>query len=311
MVRTENRMNVLCFDVGGTSIKYALMDKEAKILEKGSFDAVTDSMESFLSSIKEVYESYKGRFEGVSFSMPGVIDPDSGFFYTGGAYDHFIHNINMKEVFHTFIEEPLIITNDAKCAAYGELGFGCLKDVSDAAVLVLGTGIGGCLIKDRKPIYGKHLYSGEFSFINIHSTSDPTDTFAFQCGVSGLLKRVQTALNTDAFYTGKDIFAMANEGNETVLKALHEFCFDLACQIYNLSVIYDPEVFAIGGGISAQKLLFDELDKCFDEIKEHYGPLFFNKPEIRVCKHRNDANLMGALYRYIVEIGSSDNGIDI
>ena len=216
MVRTENRMNVLCFDVGGTSIKYALMDREAKILEKGSFDAVTDSMESFLSSIKEVYESYKGRFEGVSFSMPGVIDPDSGFFYTGGAYDHFIHNTNMKEVFHSFIEEPLIITNDAKCAAYGELGFGCLKDVSDAAVLVLGTGIGGCLIKDRKPIYGKHLYSGEFSFINIHSTSDPMDIFAFQCGVSGLLKRVQTALNTDAFYTGKDIFAMANEGNETV-----------------------------------------------------------------------------------------------
>ena len=75
MVRTENRMNVLCFDVGGTSIKYALMDKEAKILEKGNFDATTDSMESFLSSIKEVYESYKGRFEGVSFSMPGVIDP--------------------------------------------------------------------------------------------------------------------------------------------------------------------------------------------------------------------------------------------
>ena len=55
-------MIVLCFDVGGTSIKYALMDKEAKILEKGNFDATTDSMESFLSSIKEVYESYKDGF---------------------------------------------------------------------------------------------------------------------------------------------------------------------------------------------------------------------------------------------------------
>ena len=298
-------MNILCFDVGGTSIKHAILNEKAEIFEKGSFPSTTESIEAFLSSIKEIYDRYKDEVEGVSFSMPGVIDPETGYFYTGGAYDEFIHGINMAEVFHTFIDKPLIITNDAKCAAYGELGYGCLKDVSDAAVLVLGTGIGGCLIKDRKPIYGKHLYAGEFSFVNLTGTAQGEDTFARRCGAAALMKRVQEELQSEEHIGGHQIFEMANAGDERVLKALHDFCFDLAMQIYNLQMIFDPEVFAIGGGISAQKILFDILDECFEEIKEGYGVMYFSKPEVVVCQHRNDANLIGALYRFISEKSTS------
>ena len=294
-------MKILCFDVGGTSIKHAILNEKAEILEKGSFPSTTENMETFLSSIREVYDRCKDEVEGVSFSMPGVIDPDTGFFYTGGAYDDFIHGINMADVFRTFIEKPLIITNDAKCAAYGELGFGCLKDVNDAAILVLGTGIGGCLIKDRKPIYGKHLYAGEFSFINLTGTVDGEDLFAKRCGAAGLSRRVEEQLGSEEHLGGHQIFELANAGDERVLNVLHDFCFDLAMQIYNLQMIFDPEVFAIGGGISAQKILFDILDQCFEEIREGYGTLFFSKPEVVACAYRNDANLIGALYRFVSE----------
>ena len=299
--RRKDTMNVLCFDVGGTSIKYGLLNEEAKILEKGDFPARTESMEVFLSSIKELYEKYKGKIDGVSFSMPGVIDPDTGYFKSGGAYNAFIHDINMKEVFSSFIEEDIIITNDAKCAAYGELGYGCLKDVNDAAIIVLGTGIGGCLIKDRKPLYGAHLLSGEFSFINTTSEFGPQGIFAHRCGVAGLLNRVKEQLQDGKDYSGRQIFAMANEGNEKVLEALRNFCFDLATQILNIQTIFDPEVFAIGGGISQQKILFDLLDEQFERIKEAMGPLFLRKPDVTVCQFRNDANLIGALYRFVSE----------
>ncbi|MCR4634568.1 MAG: ROK family protein [Erysipelotrichaceae bacterium] len=294
-------MNVLCFDVGGTSVKYGLLNESGEILEKDSFPARTGSMEAFLSSIKEVYDKYAGRFEGVSFSMPGVIDPDTGYFISGGAYDGFMHGINMKEVFSSFIKEDLVITNDAKCAAYGELGYGCLKDVNDAAVIVLGTGIGGCLIKDRKPLYGAHLLAGEFSFINTTSQSGFEGAFAKRCGVAGLLNRVKEELQDGKEYSGREIFAMANEGNEKVLNALRRFCFDLAVQILNIQVIFDPEVFAIGGGISQQKILFELIDEQFQKIKEARGQLFFRIPDVVACAFRNDANLIGALYRFVSE----------
>ena len=292
-------MQVLCFDVGGTNTKYALMNEEGKIIEKGKFPSRTDTMDNFLDSIKTVYYQYASFIDGVSFSMPGVLDPRSGYFYTGGAFDLFIHHVNMKEIFSSFIDKRIEIANDAKCAAYGELGYGCLKDVKDAVVMVLGTGIGGCLIKDREVIYGKHLMAGEFSFVNLSSSNDLEDIFAKRCGVDGLLKRVRKELNSEDFYTGEEIFSMAKQGNQAVLKALHDFCYDLASQIYNLQMIFDPEVFAIGGGISNEPFLFQMIDKCLDEVLEYYGPLAFDKPEVRACAFNNDANLIGALYRFL------------
>ena len=294
-------MNILCFDVGGTSVKYGLLNEKAEILEKGSFPSQKDSMEPFLQGIQEVYASYEDKIEGVSFSMPGIIDPDTGYFHTGGAFDSFIHEVNMKEVFSSFIHKPVIITNDAKCAAYGELGYGCLKDVKDAVVIVLGTGIGGCLIKDRKPIYGKHLMAGEFSFVNIASSHDPEDTFALRCGAKALNERVQKELESEEELNGHKIFEKVRDGDEKAIKALHDFCYDLAVQIYNLMVIYDPERFAIGGGISNQSVLFEQLDLCFAQMKEEYGRLFLGKPEVVACTFKNDANLIGALYRFISE----------
>ena len=88
---------------------------------------------------------------------------------------------------------------------------------------------------------------------------------------------------------------------KVALKFAEDFSGDLAMQIYNLQMIFDPEVFAIGGGISAQKILFDILDQCFEEIREGYGTLFFSKPEVVACAYRNDANLIGALYRFVSE----------
>ena len=94
---------------------------------------------------------------------------------------------------------------------------------------------------------------------------------------------------------------MANEGNEKVLNALRRFCFDLAIQILNIQVIFDPEVFAIGGGISQQKILFELIDEQFQKIKEARGQLFFRIPDVVACEFRNDANLIGALYRFVSE----------
>ena len=86
---------------------------------------------------------------------------------------------------------------------------------------------------------------------------------------------------------------MANSGNEKVLAALDEFCFYIALQLYNIQAIFDPEKFAIGGGISAQPLLIEIIN---EQYKKLFIPVFPLRPVV-ACEFRNDANLIGAYYQ--------------
>ena len=198
---------------------------------------------------------------------------------------------------------PITIGNDAKCAANAEVGFGCLKDVDDAAVIILGTGIGGCIVRDGKVHIGKHFSSGEFSWMrtNGEDGNNPECVWAATNGIPGLLKAVQESVGTKEQYNGKEIFEMANSGDKKVLAGLDKFCNRLAVQIYNLQALFDPEKIAIGGGISAQPLLLELVEKHIEEM--YQTGLKANSPIARPvvvpCQYRNDANLLGAFYQHL------------
>lgn len=288
----------LTLDVGGSSIKYALIKENLDIIEKSSVPTPMDSLESFIETIGQLYDNYKEQIEGIAISMPGVIDPERGYQYTGGALKY-INNLETVKILQARCPINITIGNDAKCAANAEIGFGNLQDVSDAAVVILGTGIGGCLIKDHKVHTGKHFSAGEFSFVrtNYNTPFGWDDAWAMRTGISGLLARVQEQLETDEKFTGIEIFEMANNGNEKVLAGLDQFCKEVALQIFNVHIIFDCEKVAIGGGISAQPLLLELIQKNLDMI---FASAPISKPELVACKFRNDANLIGALYQHLL-----------
>ena len=293
-------MIYLTLDIGGSAIKYGLIDDSMTFLEKGSIPAPTENKEQFLDSIYSFYEKYKGSISGIGISIPGVINPEIGFAKTGGAFS-FIKDMNLVEILQERIPLPITIGNDAKCAAYAELGFGCLKGISDAVMIVLGTGIGGCLIIDGKVHIGKSYASGEFSCVSTakYCTQSEEDEWCHENGSSGLLKSVQKSLNTTQQYTGKEIFEMANRNNPQVLKGIDDFCNKLVRQIFNLQAIFDPEMIAIGGGISKQPILRKYINKYIEKMNSYYQnhdyPL--NRPKVVICQHGNDANLIGALFQ--------------
>jgi predicted NBD/HSP70 family sugar kinase len=156
-------------------------------------------------------------------------------------------------------------------------------------------------VVDGKVHVGKTFASGEFSSIRTNGDdgNDFSGIWAVRNGIRGLLTSVQNALNTDDLLTGHEIFEMANNGHELVLKGLDEFCNRLAIQIYNLQTFFDPQVIAIGGGISAQPLLFELTEKHIEDMYQKAlkanSPI--NRPNIKVCVFKNDANLIGALYQ--------------
>ncbi|MEG0367894.1 MAG: ROK family protein, partial [Coprobacillus sp.] len=180
----------LALDVGGSAIKYALIQEDLRILEKSSLPTPLDTLDHFVETIGELYDQHKDNISGIAISMPGVIDPDKGIAYTGGAL-RYICDMNIVDILKQRCPTPITIGNDAKCAANAEVGFGALKDVDDAVIIILGTGIGGCLVKDKKVHTGKHFSAGEFSSIytNGDDLYNSSQVWAIRNGIYGLLKR--------------------------------------------------------------------------------------------------------------------------
>lgn len=290
----------LTLDVGGSAIKYALIKEDLTLIEKSSVPTPSDTLEHFVETIGEIYDQYADSIDGMALSMPGIIDPDKGYQFTGGALKY-IDKLDTVQLLKQRCPTNITIGNDAKCAANAEIGYGNLRDIQDGAVVILGTGIGGCLIKNHQVHTGRHFSAGEFSFIktDYHDYNGWNHAWSTRTGIRGLLERVQESLGTDEYYTGIEIFDMANQGNEKVIAGIDQFAREVATQIFNVHIIFDCEKVAIGGGISAQPLLIELIQKNFDDIFNHLGFDVYH-PEIVPCYFRNDANLIGALYQHLL-----------
>ena len=294
-------MTILTIDVGGTYTKYALIDDQLNITNKNKTKTIVDSLENYLKMLVTIYEQFKNQVEGIAFSMPGVIDSKTGYFYTGGSFDNIVHEINLKKELEKYINVPMSFGNDAKCAANAELGFGVLKDINQAIVYVIGTAIGGALISNHEVIQGSNFSCGELSYIILDRNNiSQENCLALRGGVMGLSTMIKEETGEENLLDGHIIFDKAIKGDKHYLKALKRYGKDLALSIYNLNCIFDPEIIAIGGGVSEQELLFKVIDEGIDEIEKDFGFLL-RRPKIIACKYHNDANLVGAYYQFLKE----------
>lgn len=290
----------MVIDVGGTAIKYALMDEDYNFLEKGEVLTPQESLEIYLNTLVDLIQGYKQKISGVAFSMPGQIDAAKGYLFAGGCLGHFINEYPIAGKIQDCVGLPVTVENDAKCAGLAEAAKGVLKDCKDAIVIVFGTAIGGCILKDGKVHSGNRFSAGEVSFLLVNDHFESNDClWSIQNGNPRMIQRVSKAIGVPKEeLDGRKIFAMANEGNELVLNTLRKHFREIAIQIYNLQAIYDPECIAIGGGISRQplviKLIQDGLDEIYKKVPRTVYPV-----NLVACKFRSDANLIGALYYHL------------
>lgn len=78
-------MKVMVFDVGGTGIKYSVMDEQLNRTDTGSTPTPADSQEHFLNTLREIYLPHKDEVDGIALSLPGFIDAEQGVVRGGGA----------------------------------------------------------------------------------------------------------------------------------------------------------------------------------------------------------------------------------
>ncbi|MFV0635421.1 ROK family protein [Mitsuokella sp. WILCCON 0060] len=289
-------MAILAFDVGGSSVKYAVVKKDGTIGEKGSFKTPAD-LEGFYKGLQQVKEKLASehKIRGAAFSMPGAVDDERGII-GGASAIPYIHDFTIKKALEKILELPVTMENDANCAALGEVWLGAAKDKKDVAFLVIGSGVGGALVKNGHIHHGAHLHGGEFGFMVV----DEEGTILSEAASTENMVRHCEQMKGAAAGSldGKKVFAMADDGDADAKLAIKQMIEQLARAIYNIQYSYDPECFVIGGGISAREDFVPAIDAAVNKILEKVR-IARVRPDVRQAKFGNDANLLGAVYHFL------------
>lgn len=291
-------MNKLVLDIGGSAIKFALMDDDAQILSKGEVPTPRDTIEHLIETILHIYESVKEDVDGIAISMPGNIDSSTGFIYTPGAL-LYNANTNIIDKLHEVIDLPISVENDGKSAALAEAWKGNLMGCDEGIVLILGTGIGGGIIHHGKIHKGKNFFAGEFSFLMQNFNKyDFRESFASRGSTAALVKAMAKVkcVNYEEM-NGKKAFELIHQQDLEALQVFDAMTLELAGEIYNLQCILDPDKILLGGGISSQEILIEKVQEQLTKIYDHL-PIPVPRANLGVCKYRNDSNLIGALYHF-------------
>lgn len=296
---------ILAIDVGGTFTKYAVMTgtRSFKISTKDKIATEKTSHEKFLESLTNIFKA-NDDVEGIALSMPGLIDTQQGVCISSGALNFSNGHCLAEELQNMCGGIPVTIENDAKCAALAEVRSGSLTDVKNAFVLVFGTSVGGAFVCNKEIYHGTHFCAGEIAptLQNVNSIDNNQNYYHYALSAVLFQENCAKILGMPPEeVTGEMIFDLINDNDDEMLDALYQYAQRIAVKIFNLQMLFDPERFALGGGISSQQSFIDAIQDKIDEICQNAIP-YLPRPEVVACKHHNDANLLGALYHYLKKV---------
>ena len=295
-------MTILAIDFGGTQVKSALVSEQFAIEKSLPTQSSPQNLEQAIDVIDQIVTSVEVDLSGIAISVPGTVDTEEGVIYHGGLL-RFFHGFRIKEVLEAKYHLPVMALNDGKAAALAELATGHLQGVTNGAALVLGSGLGGGFIINGKLFQGSHFQAGELTFLLPVQMEkvDPSLMRGMTLSAVGLITKVNEVLGNSDLKNGLAAFEAINAGDKMVYPLFESYCRNLAITILNLQTlqtIFDMETFVIGGGISAQPILIEEVNRQFDKV--HHEIDFIGKiikrPKIVACHHHNGANLIGAAY---------------
>lgn len=299
----------LGIDIGGTNIKYAKVYADGSLEDKNKVNTPLD-LEGFLNQLDQIYTQFdSSAIEAVAISMPGKVDTDAGIVYFGGSLP-FLHEFNFKEHFQKTYGKNCTIVNDAKAAALCELWLGNLQGVQNGIVITLGTGIGGGIILNGKLYQSTNFQAGEFSFLtnnvfdlnrkNIVGYTLSSVHFIEECG---------RMLGWSGPVDGERVFEEINKReNPHLIAFFRQYVREVVNMFVNIHVLLDLEKVLIGGGISEQAILMEEIDKQYEILREEsefYGRLF-ERVTIDTCAFKNNSNILGAVFASIGQLGEEE-----
>jgi glucokinase len=301
-------MNAVGVDVGGTKIAAGVVSPEGKLLNEVRYPTA-NVRERLLSTIAEAIAEVKRGYEvgGVCLAVPGFILARENKVLSAANLEA-IEGIPLKEELGGRTGLQVTVENDANAAAWGEFRFGAGKDVDDLVFVTLGTGVGGGVVSHGVLLRGARGTGGELGHITVQPAGPRCG-----CGNHGCLEalasgtaigrrarevaaqRPDSALGRLAMERtplGEYVLDLARKGDEAALEVLREAGTWLGIGLASFVNIFDPEVIAIGGGVSGAGELV--LEPARRELRlRSYSPSR-DLVEIRTATLGAESGMLGA-----------------
>ena len=275
---------VFGIDLGGTTAKLGLFTVEGELLDKWEIPTRPENGgENILPDLAGALKAKMaekgiaaGDVKGAGLGVPGAVLED--------RYVKPCVNLNgwggdVAGQLSEMCGFPVKAANDANVAALGEMWQGGGKGSDNVVFVTLGTGVGGGIIIGGKLLSGVHGAAGEIGHLKVRAY----ESESCGCGKHGCLEQYASAtgivreanrrligLSTPSVLrelekvTAKDVFDCAKKGDSLALDVVELFGQCLGRALANVSCVCDPEVFVIGGGVSAAgQIILDVVQKNF------------------------------------------------
>ncbi len=300
-------------DVGGTNLKAGLVDETGNILTVERRPLDFRGPEQFAADVAQLAAAaaHKGgvapeALEYVGMGLPGAVSGGDILFTTNIPME----NVPIEELFRRHLDLPLLLGNDADCAAVGEFFCGAGQGTRDFAVVTLGTGIGCGLLLGGK-LHGGPASSEAGHLVICHGgelcNCGRRGCWERYASATALIQQTKAAMaahpesllhaiaaENGGVVEGRTAFQAAQAGDETALAVCGQYVEYLADGTISLINILRPEAVAIGGGVAAapEHLLLEPLREIVarESFSSHGGIT----TRVLRAELGNDAGIIGA-----------------
>lgn len=314
---------VIGIDVGGTKALAGLVDENLNVLatsKRPTIGADADRLlELLVEEVEELRAGAPGEVVGVGLGIPGLLDK------RGRVWQAPNLPLERGAALGPLLAQRtgLLVAsdNDANCAAIAEHRAGAGRGLGDLVLLTVGTGVGGGIIVNGRPLRGAHGMAAELGHLVVDSGGRPC---IGDCPNRGCLESVAsgTALVREATelatahrgsplgrelaagtLDGPRITALAEAGDGLASQALRTIATALGVGISSLANIFDPDVILVGGGVSAAGELL--VGPAREEFARRAMPPIVARTEVRLAQFGGEAGLLGAA---ILALDAVDDG---
>ena len=303
-------------DLGGTNIAAGLVTLDGKIVARASTPTLPGRPhEEILKDMADlgiqVVADAGATMDDVGWvgvGSPGTADTKAGIVIF--ANNLFWHHIPVAKEIQKYIDKPVYVDNDANVAGLAEAVAGACKDYDNSIFLTLGTGVGGGIILNKQVFSGSHNVGAEVGhMITVIDGEQCT------CGNKGCWETYTSATaliregrksaeknpngaiakavngNLDDI-SAKTVMDAAKDGDPEASAIFDNYIHYMAMGIITLINTFDPEIFALGGGVAkAGDFLLDAL-----RAEVHKYIFYKDVPygSIVLAELGNDAGIIGA-----------------
>lgn len=296
---------VLGVDLGGTKVRAALADAHGAILAevveptaRGPAGRIVAQVAAARVALAARAGVAPGAVRSAGLGLPLAVDPGTGESWS-------FHNVPglggvaAGEAFRRALGIPIVLENDANCAALGEGRAGAAIGLADYAVIAIGTGIGSGIVAGGRLLRGAHGGAGEIAFLPLGN--DPWDVRnralgAYEAAAAGpaVRRRLEAALvagEATTLVAGSGLAEIANAagaGDALADRLLGEEAHLVALGIAALAAVVDPELVVLSGGVGA-------IPALLEPVRAHVATLSERPPRIVTGFLGERAPLVGAL----------------